>query len=1130
MNAMPDFTRLADAPVGAILVLKATAVLLAAWLTTWGLSRANPRWRVLVWRAAVVGLAAVVVLATAPPLVTWRVASPLRTTPQPMSVASTSSAAPTPVFITPDSVDAFADRLVLSPAPPSPTFHSSAWLPAVWLGGVVVFGLRFAIGAWRLSRVVRRAEDAPEAVRDACRDAASRLGVRRRVRVVATSEVASPCLTGLLRPVVLLPAGMGLDALGPDLDAVLVHELTHVRNGDLVWNDALHLASIGLWFHPLAWRMRQSHAAACDAVCDAVAVDRLGDVATYGRALARLALRANASPPAHGLAMARACDVRRRIASLQRFVYRAPLPRRLVMPAFLVSAVFAALIGGAAVIRAQEEPPPAASKKADEPGKKTMTIRVVDAATGEPLPGVAVEYRQQVNGAKRPAVANLITGPDGALAVEYPTGVDLRSFYLLLRKPGFVAVPFWRWVDSFQTIVIPESQEFRLARGRTLVGEVVDETGAPIEGASVDLSMSAVGGPGSFSFDFASVKTDAQGHWRTDEAPEVIDRVNVGVKHPDYRAGRADPGFKTTLTKGATVSGRVVGPDGKPVAAAKVALGLQHFPTSVVAPRAETDAAGMFSLRKLSPEPSFLVVLAEGFSVQVQDVDVMEKDATPPVEIRLGPAATIRGRVVDKQGKPIEGVSCQPNTWRGRKQLWVRIGVMKSDADGRFVWKNAPDDTVQFTFYREGYMYREDTPMKAGDAEQVVVMNPTLAISGSVVDAVTRRSIPQFTVLPGYISSGQPEPSWLRNDLRTFSDGRYEVKTDIPYKGRALRVEAPGYKPVVSRVFQPDEGVVTEDFALETGGQLEGVVLRPDGKPAAGVEVASRGSSSVAVEGPAFSRRGETEIVRTNPEGRFALPIPSGDYELAAVADAGVAQASAEEFAATHTLKMSAWGRIEGKVLVGRRPAQGVTVRYMRERPPGPSRRVDFDAVAQTDAEGRFSFSWVPPGPGQVCRLIGSTNSDSSSSRLCWVVPVVVEAGKVSQATIGGSGRPVVGRLVARDGKAVDWTRLKPVVLTQPPSREMLLVLRLGSAGFPVLVQYGSGLDADGRFRIDDVPPGAYELIADTSGSIPPGATPLPTFLTRTSKAVDVPDGDQAQPVDVGDVVVEVDRPTGNGK
>ena len=63
-----------------------------------------------------------------------------------------------------------------------------------------------------------------------------RLGMRRTARVLLSPDVASPLAAGALRPTVVLPESA--DGLPPrELDAVLVHELTHLRRGDawLAW-------------------------------------------------------------------------------------------------------------------------------------------------------------------------------------------------------------------------------------------------------------------------------------------------------------------------------------------------------------------------------------------------------------------------------------------------------------------------------------------------------------------------------------------------------------------------------------------------------------------------------------------------------------------------------------------------------------------------------------------------------------------------------------------------------------------------------------------------------------------------------------------------------------------------------
>src|SRR5262249_32801242 len=123
---------------------------------------------------------------------------------------------------------------------------AKSWAPSIWLAGALLMTIRLVLAVLALHRVVRRSSDATEDVGRGCRAMAEDLGGPRTVRVVRSADVATPCLAGLLRPVLLLPERLshGQD----DLPAILAHELAHARNHDLAWNLAAHLASIVLWF------------------------------------------------------------------------------------------------------------------------------------------------------------------------------------------------------------------------------------------------------------------------------------------------------------------------------------------------------------------------------------------------------------------------------------------------------------------------------------------------------------------------------------------------------------------------------------------------------------------------------------------------------------------------------------------------------------------------------------------------------------------------------------------------------------------------------------------------------------------------------------------------------------------
>ena len=72
MNTSSVVLWLAEAPWGYALAGRWTALLILAWVVHLVLAKRDPRWRVLVWRSAAVGLATIVILTAAPPIVTWR--------------------------------------------------------------------------------------------------------------------------------------------------------------------------------------------------------------------------------------------------------------------------------------------------------------------------------------------------------------------------------------------------------------------------------------------------------------------------------------------------------------------------------------------------------------------------------------------------------------------------------------------------------------------------------------------------------------------------------------------------------------------------------------------------------------------------------------------------------------------------------------------------------------------------------------------------------------------------------------------------------------------------------------------------------------------------------------------------
>ena len=636
------------------------------------------------------------------------------------------------------------------------------------------------------------------------------------------------------------------------------------------------------------------------------------------------------------------------------------------------------------------------------------------------------------------------------------------------------------WADSAHPVRLPASKVLRLVPGITIGGVVRDEAGNPVAGAKIKVHAPPTESEQSYvRFTVHETTTDAQGRWRFDDAPADLSRVHVGIQAPRFLDVSASPSrnltFLTVLKRGFTVKGRVLDARGKPVPGANVRAASRF----TAGQNTKTDSGGEFILEDCPPGASIITARADGFAPDLRQFHPEDK---PALEFRLGPGHTVRGKVVDREGKPVPRATIAAATWRDERSLDLRID---SGPDGRFEWRGAPADAVLYDIFKPGYVAHAGVTLSPTDAEQVITLDPELIISGRVRDAATGRPLPRFRVVRGLLFLNNPTVNWLVRDAAEFADGHYRIKFAEPYAGYALRVEASGFKPAESRVFKPGETTPSFDFALTPAAPadlLAGVVLRPDGTPAPGVEVALATPDHPLVFETGefrFSHGSGMSFAKTGPDGRFSLVSRGGPYLLAATGDDGYAQATSTTFEKSNTLSMIRWGKVRGEARIGQKPAAGELISFVRrDRNFQPG---DFDSFyhiqTRTDERGRFVFARVIPGPSEVARVVVTETGNGQSLHMgCWQEPVDVAPGDIVLARIGGKGRPVVGRIKLPDRKPAlfDWRLNRPATLSKLRSGDPVPP---GADKDPHWAdRFAASLDKEGRFRIDDVPPGRYEL------------------------------------------------------
>jgi len=169
---------------------------------------------------------------------------------------------------------------------------SSAWLVTtviVWVGGVAALSLRLLMGWLLVRRMTRRGTSPVPAEWQAVLTRLSRqLHVTRPIRLLRSVLVDVPTVIGWLRPVVLLPSS-ALAGLAPQqLEAILAHEIAHIRRHDYVVNLLQTLVETLLFYHPAVWWLSHRIRVERENCCDDLAVDLCGDPYAYARALADL--------------------------------------------------------------------------------------------------------------------------------------------------------------------------------------------------------------------------------------------------------------------------------------------------------------------------------------------------------------------------------------------------------------------------------------------------------------------------------------------------------------------------------------------------------------------------------------------------------------------------------------------------------------------------------------------------------------------------------------------------------------------------------------------------------------------------------------------------------------------------
>jgi beta-lactamase regulating signal transducer with metallopeptidase domain len=612
------------------------------------------------------------------------------------------------------------------------------WALPVWLIGVLTCSFRLVLASAHAVVLKQRSdpEDGPIAATVA--RLAARIGVRRLVSVRISMRTNSPATLGFIRPVILLPPAVALGVTPQQLEALLAHELAHIRRHDYLVNLLQMLVETLFFYHPAIWWASRRIRVERELCCDDIAVDACGDAVGYAQALTKVARMQITRP---GLALGATGG-----PFLQR-IHRLLGVTNASRPAYPLWVTAASLVMIVAVMftgsYAQSTSPGTLAPAGTEPDS-TLTGRVVDARSGQPVAGARVRA-QYVTGVENPtkcpigaceevvdpiagriSIYHATTGRDGHFSIP-----DMRTgdYLVAATAPGYVQRYFGETAnDTPETSVHvaagqrTQSIEVKLELAGSVSGLILSDAGQGLPGVEVELlrSMYIPGGTQPVAIAFA--QTEKGGAYRFGNVPPGdyyvrayapgsvrpkatrTPRSYVVTFFPEARevrfaqsialaTGQELGGVDFALATAARrrVSGRLIDPAGASLATAEVRLIPRSNWTEVL--EAEASTNGTFAFPDV-PAGDYMLAVFDTSNLRawnnvVHDVSVFE-DVTD-MRLIAGSSVSVSGRVLQEGGRslPFDPTDLRLMTEQRTGTRSIHgAGSVTVSADGTFVMRS----------------------------------------------------------------------------------------------------------------------------------------------------------------------------------------------------------------------------------------------------------------------------------------------------------------------------------------------------------------------------------------------------------------------------------------------------------
>jgi beta-lactamase regulating signal transducer with metallopeptidase domain/5-hydroxyisourate hydrolase-like protein (transthyretin family) len=517
----------------------------------------------------------------------------------------------------------------------------------------------------------------------------------RRVRLLASDHLEQPITFGWQRPVIVLPAALCRRGEEEVLRYCLAHEWSHIERRDIVSWHLATLVQLLFFYQPLFWWLRRQLRLCQDYLADARAAEQAVLAEDYADFLIGLARRRLAAP------LSAALGVGDRRSNLYRRIVmlittRQPLERRCRRLWTAAVALTASLLLLAVVaVRLDVRADDKKEPPKDAPKK---------AVAGKPIPYTGLVFDKTT---KKP--------------IEGATVTVRRSIY----------------GDHLGTKTIQETKHKTNAEGKysfVIPPEQADEPYLYIE---LDVEAPGYAPRSHFGYSFAMIQKNEKMGGRP------------FFENVDMRAAKE-------------ISGVVETPEGKPAAGVKVLAysntdmpeGFEYGSFTDI----KTDANGRFRLWLTTPGPAVFWILPQEYAPSTHVLQDSNKRGDLG-RFTLQPGLTIKGKVLDTQGKPAAGVLVEANKRGGIENFNLPVAdhirrTAQTNAKGEFTVAPLPPGQYEVMPQEQGWDPSKDQgqPQKR-PLPGVFVRKPLTLKAGEQPEPLEIRAVPHVVIEAQYYDS-----------------------------------------------------------------------------------------------------------------------------------------------------------------------------------------------------------------------------------------------------------------------------------------------------------------------------------------------------------------------------------------